>query len=139
MTPEKFRYHAVEFFRILEEHEMRSALVLFSTAHTMAKPTTAEVFRADGPFVGTSLQGAFLAQLDAAFHRGVATSPNDWDNAAAYYPAGQRWNNWAEVFHANSVEGFPYGFPYDDVNSQSSVLILNNPQPLTNLTLTLTS
>ncbi|MCH9734220.1 MAG: hypothetical protein K0U78_06665, partial [Actinomycetia bacterium] len=110
-----------------------------STSHTMAKPTTAEVFRADGPFVGTSLQGAFLAHLDAAFHRGVATSPNDWDNAAAYYPAGQRWNNWAEFFHANSVEGFAYGFPYDDVNSQSSVLILNNPQPLTNLTLTLRS
>jgi len=83
------------------------------------------------------LQGAFLAHLDAAFHRGVATSPQNWDNAAAYYPAGGRWNNWAQFFHANSVGGYAYGFPYDDVNSQSSVLILNNPQPLTNLNLTL--
>ena len=109
-----------------------------STSYVMTKPTTAEVFRADGPFVGAGLQGAFLAHLDAAFHRGVATSPQDWDNAAAYYPAGGRWNNWAQFFHANSVEGYAYGFPYDDVNSQSSVLILNNPQPLTNLNLTFT-
>ena len=100
-----------------------------STAHTMNKPTTQDVFRADGPFVGTALQGAFLAHLDAAFHRGVATSPTDWDTAAAYYPAGQRWNNWAQFFHVNSVEGFAY----DDVNSQSSVLILNNPEPLSDL------
>ncbi len=110
-----------------------------STSYTMARPTTAEVFRADGPFVGTALQGAFLAHLDASFHRGVATSPNDWDNSAAYYPAGGRWDNWSQFFHANSIEGFAYGFPYDDVNSQSSVLILNNSQPLTNLTLTLTA
>lgn len=105
------------------------------TTHIMTKPTTAEVFRADGPFVGTGLQGAFLAHLDAAFHRGVATAPQTWDTASAYYPAGGRWNNWAQFFHANSVDGYAYGFPYDDVNSQSSVLILDNPQPLTNLTI----
>ena len=106
-------------------------------SHTMTKPTTADVFRADGPFIGTGLQGAFLAHLDAAFHRGVATAPADWDTASAYYPVGGRWNNWAQFFHANSVEGYAYGFPYDDVNSQSSVLILNNPQPLTRLTITI--
>lgn len=106
-----------------------------ATSHTMTKPSTADVFRADGPFIGTGLQGAFLAHLDAAFHRGVATSPQNWDTASAYYPAGGRWNNWAQFFHANSVEGYAYGFPYDDVNSQSSVLILNNSQPLTGLTL----
>ena len=104
-----------------------------STSHTMIKPTTAEVFRADGPFLGTALQGAFLADLDAAFHRGVATAPQNWDNASAYYPTGERWDNWAQFFHANSVGGYSYGFPYDDVNNQSSVLILNNSQPLSQL------
>lgn len=104
-----------------------------STSHTMVKPTTAEVFRADGPFLGTALQGAFLAHLDAAFHRGVATDSENWDNASAYYPAGGRWNNWSDFFHTNSVGGYAYGFPYDDVNSQSSVLILTNAQPLTEL------
>ena len=59
----------------------------------------------------------------------VATSPDQWANLAAYYPAGQRWNNWAEFFHANSIDNLAYGFPYDDVNSQSSVLILGNSRP----------
>ncbi|QZT55894.1 beta-1,3-glucanase family protein [Mycolicibacterium austroafricanum] len=110
-----------------------------STAHSMTKPSTADVFRADGPFVGTGLQGAFLAELDAAFNRGVATSPDDWNDVSAYYPAGGRWNDWARFFHAHSLNGFAYGFPYDDVNSQSSVVILNNAEPLTDLRLTLTS
>lgn len=108
-----------------------------STSHTMVKPTTAEVWRADGPFVGTGLQGTFLAHLDAAFHRGVATSPQHWDTASAYYPVGGRWNNWAQFFHQISIAGMAYGFPYDDVNNQSSVLILTNSQPLTNLSLNL--
>jgi exo-beta-1,3-glucanase (GH17 family) len=102
-------------------------------SYTMTKPSTADIFRADGPFIGTGLQGAFLAHLNAAFHRGVATSPQNWDTASAYYPVGGRWNNWAQFFHANSIGGYAYGFPYDDVNSQSPVLILNNSQPLSRL------
>ncbi|MDY6998535.1 MAG: beta-1,3-glucanase family protein [Actinomycetota bacterium] len=110
-----------------------------ATSHTMAKPTTGEVFRADGPFVGTGLQGAFLAELDAAFNRGVAASPGSWNDVSAYYPTGGRWNDWAHFFHANSIDGFAYGFPYDDVNSQSSVVILGNSEPLSDLRLTLRS
>ena len=107
------------------------------TSYTMAKPTTAQIFAADGPFVGTGRQGAFLAELDAAFNRGVATSPNEWAAPADYYPAGGRWNNWAQFFHADSIDNLAYGFPYDDVNSQSSVLILGNSQPATELTIEL--
>lgn len=104
-----------------------------TSTYTMTKPTTAQTFAANGPFVGTAQQGAFLAELDAAFNRGVATSPDQWANVAAYYPAGQRWNNWAQFFHAHSIDHLAYGFPYDDVNSQSSVLILDNSQPPTQL------
>lgn len=103
------------------------------TSYTMAEPTTAQIFAADGPFVGTGQQGAFLAQLDAAFNRGVATSPGDWATVADYYPAGGDWNNWAQFFHTISLDHFAYGFPFDDVNSQSSVLILSNSQPPTTL------
>jgi cell division septation protein DedD len=110
-----------------------------STSHTMIKPTTAQVFRADGPFAGTALQGAFLADLDAAFQRGVAATPQDWDNTSAYYPVGGRWNNWAQFFHANSLGGLSYGFPYDDVNNQSSVLILSNTEPLSRLSIAIGS
>ncbi|MEK0654411.1 beta-1,3-glucanase family protein [Mycobacterium ulcerans] len=108
-----------------------------STTYTMVKPTTAEVFAANGPFVGTAQQGAFLAELDAAFNRGVAISPDQWSNVADYYPTGGRWNNWAEFFHSDSINNLAYGFPFDDVNSQSSVLILDNSRPPTELSFNL--
>jgi hypothetical protein len=108
-----------------------------ASMYTMVKPTTAQTFAANGPFVGTELQGAFLAELNAAFNRGVATSPDQWADVAAYYPTGGVWNNWAQFFHANSIGNFAYGFPFDDVNSQSSVLILPNAQPPTQLSFTL--
>lgn len=100
-----------------------------SGSYLMDKPTTAQVFAGDGPFVGTHEQGAFLAQLDAAFNRGVAASPDQWSNVAAYYPAGAKYNSYAKVFHQLGLDGKNYGFPYDDVNGQSSVLILNNSLP----------
>ena len=103
----------------------------------MAKPTTEQVFAGNGPFVGTHEQGAFLAQLDAAFNRGVAASPDQWGNVAAYYPAGTKHNAYAQVFHELGLDGKNYGFPYDDVNSQSSVLIVDNSQPLDTLTITI--
>ncbi|GAY14169.1 glycoside hydrolase family 64 protein [Mycobacterium sp. shizuoka-1] len=108
-----------------------------SGSYVMAKPTTAEVFAGNGPFVGTHEQGAFLAQLNAAFNRGVASSPEQWGNVAAYYPADTKHNSYAQVFHQLGLDGKNYGFPYDDVNNQSSVLILDNSQPPDTLILTL--
>ncbi|QUR68330.1 glycoside hydrolase family 64 protein [Mycobacterium spongiae] len=104
-----------------------------STMYSMMKPTTAQTFAANGPFVGTEQQGAFLAELNAAFNRGVASSPDQWADVDAYYPTGERWNDWAQFFHANSIDNLAYGFPFDDVNSQSSVLILSNTEPPTKL------
>jgi VCBS repeat-containing protein len=106
-----------------------------ANGYTMDQPTTTEIFANNGPFVGTGPQGAFLAELAAAFNRGVATTPSQWDNVAAYYPAGQQWNAYAKFFHEIGVDNYAYGFPYDDVNSQSSVQILGNAQPPTRLTI----
>jgi len=100
-----------------------------SATYTMRKPTSAEIFAADGPFVGVGAQGAFLAELNAAFNRGVGESPGFWGTVSAYYPAGQRWNAYAKFFHDLSIANAAYGFPYDDVNSQSSVQILGNTDP----------
>lgn len=108
-----------------------------STTYTMAKPTSAAIFAANGPFVGVGAQGAFLAELNAAFNRGVAADPSLWNTAAAYYPAGQRWNAYAKFFHDLSIAQRAYGFPYDDVNDQSPVQILNNSDPPDLLTLTI--
>jgi hypothetical protein len=108
-----------------------------SGSYVMVKPTTAQVFAGDGPFVGTHEQGAFLAQLDAAFNRGVAASPDQWSTVAAYYPADTKYNAYAQVFHELGLDGKNYGFPYDDVNGQSSVLILNNSLPPDAVTITI--
>ncbi len=108
-----------------------------SGSYLMAKPTTAQVFAGDGPFVGTHEQGAFLAQLDAAFNRGVAASPDLWGDVAAYYPDTVKHNSYAQVFHVLGLDGKDYGFPYDDVNGQSSVLILNNSLPPDAVTITI--
>jgi hypothetical protein len=40
-------------------------------------------------------------------------------------------------FRVNSKGGYAYGFPYDHVNSQSSVLILTNSQPWSRLGLSI--
>jgi hypothetical protein len=106
-----------------------------SKSYTMRKPTTTEIFACSGPFAGVGAQGAFLAELSAAFNRGVATTPDLWGTVTAYYPAGQRWNSFAKVFHDIGVEKYAYGFPYDDVTSQSSVQILGNAQPPSRLTI----
>lgn len=107
-----------------------------ATSYTMRKPTTAEIFACDGPFVGSGQQGAFLAELSAAFNRGVASTPSEWNDVSAYYPAGQRWNAYAKFFHDIGVQNYAYGFPYDDVNNQSSVQILGNSNPPSRLTIT---
>ena len=107
------------------------------TSHKMDKPTTAQVFSANGPFEGTRWQGSFLAELNAAFNRGVAASPSTWQDSTAFYPSGQRWNDWARFFHTCNLDALAYGFPYDDVESQSSVLILGNSDPPTNVTFAL--
>jgi len=108
-----------------------------STVYAMSKPTSAEIFAANGPFVGAGAQGAFLAEFDAAFNRGVASDPQLWGTEAAYYPEGQRWNAYAKLFHDLSLGHYAYGFPYDDVNSRSSVLILDNTQPPSRLTISI--
>ena len=106
-----------------------------TTSYTMRKPTSAEIFACAGPFSGPGFQGAFLAELSAAFNRGVADNPQAWGDPAAYYPAGKRWNAFAKLFHDYGVDKYAYGFPYDDVTSQSSVQILGNAAPPSKLTI----
>lgn len=106
-----------------------------SDRYLMRRPTSQEIFACSGPFAGTGTQGAFLAEFSAAFNRGVASSPERWSDTTAYYPAGGRWNAFAKAFHDLGVGTFAYGFPYDDVNDQSSVQILGNARPPSRLTI----
>ena len=106
-----------------------------STSHVMEKLTTADVWRADGPFLGTSPRRVPRASR-CGLHRGVATSPQNWDNAAAYYPAGAL-EQLGTVLPRQQHWRLRLRVPYDDVNSQSPVPILTSSWPADGLTITI--
>ena len=107
---------------------------------TMSRPTTKDIFESAGTFVipagvDSPLSGAFLAQLNGAFNRGVALEPTDWWTPSTYYQTGP-YNDYAAYLHSIAVGGQIYAFPYDDTNNQSGVQILNNSNPPDLLTIT---
>ena len=106
---------------------------------TMNRPTTKDVFESSGAFVADEnhpLSGAFLAQLNGAFNRGVAIEPTNWWTPSTYYVSGTVHNEYAAYLHSIAADGLIYAFPYDDTNNQSGVQILNNSNPPDLLTIT---
>jgi hypothetical protein len=66
----------------------------------------------------------------AALNRHVAQlPPAQWSNPGLYYQAAPA-NYYARFWHDNAINGLAYGFPYDDVASQSSFISHQNPQYL---------
>ncbi len=108
------------------------------TSFSLNKPMTADVVECARtlapPTNDTSREVG--AEFCAAFHRGVAMNTASWYNPATYYQNPIR-NEYAQLFHAISIENRAYGFPYDDVNDQSTVRILPNNNPPTMLTLSI--
>ena len=98
--------------------------------YTIYKPTTQDVLEGKGNFNrGNSKELVIEAQLCAAFNRGVATDPNDFNNKSAYYKYKVA-NFYAGFFHNHAIDGFAYGFCYDDVFDQSTLLHFSNPTGL---------
>lgn len=110
-----------------------------SRQFTVRKPTTQDVFRCAGTLVihgdDPPEQGVMGAELCAAFNRGVSDDTDDWWKASTYYPRGRLDNDYAAFFHTINKERRSYAFSYDDINDQSSVTILRNSQPPSNLTI----
>ena len=101
-----------------------------STVYTIDKPTTQDVLEGKGAFDrGNGTEKAIEAQLCAAFNRGVATEPDKYYKPSEYYKNSVN-NFYAGFFHRHSVLGFAYGFCYDDVNDQSTLLQYNNTDAL---------
>jgi hypothetical protein len=66
--------------------------------------------------------------LCAALNRGVAQLPtSQQSNPSLFYQTAPA-NYYAQFWHQNSINGVQYGFPYDDVDGQSSDLSVANPQ-----------
>ena len=90
--------------------------------YTIYKPTTQDVLEGKGNMArGNSTELVIEAQLCAAFNRGVATEPENWYTPSKYYKNSVS-NFYAGFFHEHSVLGKAYGFCYDDVNDQSTLL-----------------
>jgi hypothetical protein len=102
-------------------------------------PTTQEVLLGNGVFndasnaapgVATAKQLQIQAQLDAALNRHVAENAASWNTAASFYGSAPT-NAYSAFWHAHSIDGLTYGFPYDDVRGFSSSLIGTNPDVAT--------
>ena len=101
-----------------------------STVYYVDKPNTQEMLEGKGAFDrGNTVEKAIEAQLCAAFNRGVATEPEKWYKPSEYYKNSIN-NFYAGFFHRHSVLGFAYGFCYDDVNDQSTLLQYNKADAL---------
>ncbi|MFD8985536.1 glycoside hydrolase family 64 protein [Streptomyces sp. NPDC059564] len=102
----------------------------------LRKPTSPDVMACAGALAsGGDVEKQLGAEFCAALNRGVALNTANWYAPAAYYPAGTPKNDYAAFFHTVGLGQRAYGFPYDDINDQSSVQILSNANPPTALTL----
>lgn len=101
-----------------------------SGSYNVYKPTTQDVLEGKGNFNrGNSTELVIEAQLCAAFNRGVATDPANYQNPSAYYK-NSTYNYYSAFLHQHSVNNLSYGFCYDDVNDQSTLLHYTNPTAL---------
>ncbi|MBB3193629.1 hypothetical protein CDN98_01245 [Roseateles terrae] len=93
------------------------------------KPTTQEILEGSGRLAsGSSDEKVVQAQITAAFNRHLLmrVDPSQWSNASTYYGAGPA-NYYSKFWHDHSIDGLAYGFCYDDVRSQST--LLEHPSP----------
>ncbi|MGW6708654.1 glycoside hydrolase family 64 protein [Streptomyces sp. NPDC054956] len=101
----------------------------------LRKPTSPDVMACAGALAsGNDIEKQLGAEFCAALNRGVALDTATWYAPAAYY-GGTAKNDYAGFFHTVGLNKRAYGFPYDDVNDQSTVQILGNANPPTGLTL----
>jgi hypothetical protein len=98
------------------------------------KPTSSDVLACSGSLASGTIEEKELgAEVCAAFNRGVALNTANWHNPAAYY-ANSVQNDYAKFWHQIGIDHRAYGFPYDDVNDQSTYKTLpdaNAPGSLT--------
>lgn len=125
-----FKCEAGTFRGRVEGDRMRFTKDGDNGTYYVYKPTTQDVLEGKGNFdKGNSTELVIEAQLCAAFNRGVATEPENYGNPSAYYK-NNTYNYYSKFWHENSVNAFAYGFCYDDVNDQSTLLHYTNARAL---------
>ncbi|MCR5736256.1 MAG: hypothetical protein K6G64_01235 [Eubacterium sp.] len=125
-----FQCEAGTFTGRVEGDRMRFTKAGDGGTYYVYKPTTQDVLEGKGNFNrGNSTELVIEAQLCAAFNRGVATDPANYNNPSAYYK-NSTYNWYSRFWHENSVSNLAYGFCYDDVNDQSTLLHYTNATAL---------
>lgn len=102
------------------------------TVASFARPTTADVWECDGALAAPNdlVVGPIARTLCAALHRGtlatVGVQPGDATTVAAFYTTDP-CNRYAAAIHAAMADGKAYGFAFDDVLAQESLVHDGNP------------
>ncbi|MET7392414.1 beta-1,3-glucanase family protein [Dactylosporangium sp. NPDC005572] len=98
---------------------------------SFAKPSTANVWGCDGALGAPNDQvvGPIARTLCAALHRGtlgtIDTQPGG--GPADFYKSALT-NHYSRVIHANMADGKAYGFAFDDVQNQESLVHHGDPR-----------
>ncbi|MEX1828583.1 beta-1,3-glucanase family protein [Luteibacter sp. CQ10] len=99
-------------------------------AFNVSKPTTQAVFECKDALASGHDPWGFESQLEAqicaAFNRHVMEDTTKWKDPSAYYQQAPA-NYYSRFWHVHGVDQKAYGFAYDDVNDQESLLA--DPQP----------
>ncbi len=112
-------------FQEVDQHNGQFA----GSTYAVNKPSSEQVFLCNGVFLdGDGTQQQIEAQLCAALNRHVMGDVSKWNVPSAYYQASP-YNEYARFWHDHSVSGLAYGFPFDDVNNQSSTIQAPPPGP----------
>ncbi|MEH2250089.1 glycoside hydrolase family 64 protein [Nostoc sp.] len=100
------------------------------TKYTINYPKSWEVFECSGVFAtGDGIQKAIQAQISAMFNRHILKNPANNCQPTEYYKNAPA-NYYAQFWHLHSIDNKAYGFPFDDVCEQSTLIEHRNPQEL---------
>ena len=95
-----------------------------------AKPTTANVWDCDGALAAPNdhVVGPISRTLCAALHRGtLGESSQEPVNDAGKFYQRDLTNHYSAIVHANMRDGKAYGFAFDDVTGQESLVHSGGP------------
>ncbi|MEV6637641.1 beta-1,3-glucanase family protein [Actinoplanes sp. NPDC051470] len=101
------------------------------TVASFTRPSTSNVWGCDGALGAPNDQvvGPIARTLCAALHRStLGTIDNQPGGTAADFYHGSLTNHYSRVIHQNMVDGKAYGFAFDDVQNQESLVHSGDPR-----------
>jgi len=101
------------------------------TVASFTRPSTANVWGCDGALGAPNDQivGPIARTLCAALHRGtLGTLDTQPGGTAADFYRGTLTNHYSRIIHEQMVDGKAYGFAFDDVQNQESLVHSGDPR-----------